>query len=176
MKNILAIALLGAMAATAVPALSQSAPPTPNPQMRQQFEQMRTQMKQIHDAERAQMLNALTPQHKTLLATVVGRIATSVNPDVDGAAKQLDAALSSGEKQAVVSAAQTARTKERALFESMRSQLPSPPPGERGFGHRVFTEGPHEGRTPDAGRLLLRLAAPGPGMMGPVMIRTKGIP
>jgi hypothetical protein len=175
MKNILAIALLGAMAATAVPVFAQEAPPTPNPQMRQQFQQMRSQMKQIHDAERAQMLNALTPQHKSLLATVVGRIATSVNPDVNGAARQLDAALSSGEKQAVVSAAQTARSKERALFETMRSQMPSPPPGAH--VHRVYAEGFGEGRrTPDAGRLLLRLAAPGPGMMGSVMIREKGKP
>lgn len=167
MKNLLAIALFGAMAVTAVPTLAQNAPPTPNPAMRQQFQQMRDQMKQIRTTERSQILSALSAQHKQLLASLIGRMAITVNPDVEGTVRQLNAALSSTEKQAVIGAAENARTKERSLFESMRSQFPNAPGREHGPGG---PGGPgrenRAPRTPDAGRILLRLAVPGPGMMG----------
>jgi hypothetical protein len=160
------LGLAAAMAATTVPALAQNAPPTPNPAMRQQFQQMRSQMREIRSAERAQILGALTSAHKTLLANVVGRLATSANPDFEGAARQLDSALSANEKQTIVNAAQNARAKQRSLMQSMREQS--------GMGPGPWRHGPESGaqrpkRAPDAGRILLGLAIPGPGMMGPRM-------
>jgi hypothetical protein len=49
---------------TLAPALSQQSP----------------QIEQIEFAERAQILNALTPEHRALLARLVGTLATSVTP------------------------------------------------------------------------------------------------
>jgi hypothetical protein len=122
--------------------------------MRQQFRQMRSQIQQIHGAERAQILGALTPAHRSLLATIAGRLATSANPDFQSAAQQLDSALSGGEKQAIINASENARNKMRSLMSQMRPEGP--------MGMRA----PHGNRTPDAGRILLRTAmSPGPGMM-----------
>lgn len=160
------LGLAAALAAATVPALAQNAPPTPNPAMRQQFQQIRTQMREIRSAERAQILGVLTPAHKTLLANVVGRLATSVNPDYEAAARQLDSALSSSERQTIVNAAQNARTKQRSLMQSMREQSGM---GPGPFGHGPEGGEQHAKRTPDAGRILLGLAMPGPGMMGPRM-------
>jgi hypothetical protein len=161
----LALAVTAGGTALAQVAPPQGMPPTPSPQMRQQFRQMRSQMQQIRTGERSQILSALSPAHRTLLANVVGQLATSVNPDFRGAASRLDSALSAAEKNAIVNAFNNARSKQRALFESMRSQFPRPsgmpshPPRENSERQR---------RTPSAGALLLRMALPGPGfgMMG----------
>ena len=164
MKRLSSLALAAAVVASGAPALAQTAPPfqTPSPAMRQQFQQVRTQIQQIHQTERTQILNALTPAHKNLLATTVGQLATSVNPDFRAAANRLDSALSAGEKQAIVSASQTARTQMRSAMETLRSKMPAPPEGAgppREGGMSRETQ-----RTPDPGMILLRLAMPGPGM------------
>lgn len=165
MKHLPVIGLVAALAAASVPALAQDAPPTPSAAMRQQFQQMHTQMEQIHSAERSQILGALSPAHKTLLANVVGQLATSVNPNFDAAAQQLDNALSSGEKTAILNAAQNARTKQRALMQSMRSQMPGGPQGMGPGGMMEHHGTPPSGmagarRAPDAGRILLGLSMP----------------
>ena len=145
----------------AAPALAQYQPS--NPAAQQQFEQMRGQMQQIRANERAQALNALTPQHRAMLSTMAGQLAASPNPDVDGAVRRLDAILSPAEKQAVMNAVQNARSQQRALFANMRAQS--------GYN------GPQNGRNPqgyaqrsqhfnDVGYLLLRLSMPGPDHMG----------
>lgn len=152
MKHVTIFGLAAALSLGAAAAQAQQPPGTPNPAMRQQFQQIRSQMRQIHSTERAQILGALTPAHKTLLANVVGRLATSVNPDVRAAAQELDSALSASEKQKVISAAQNARSKARSLMSSMHGEFSMGPLRER-----------REIRTPDAGRILLRLAMPGPG-------------
>ena len=116
--------MVAALAATAVPSFAQTARPTPNPAMRAQFQQMRTQMRQIHTTERSQILGALTPAHRSLLASIAGQIATLVlTPDFKGAASRLDPALSSGEKQAILNAAQNARTKQRSLMSSVHPNM-----------------------------------------------------
>lgn len=165
MKYLTPILLAAAVAAGGTAAIAQTAPsqqPTPSPAMRAQFKEMRTQMRQIHTTERSQILGALTPAHRALLASVAGQLATTTNPDYKAAANRLDSALSSGEKQAILNAAQNARSKQRTLMQQLRSQF-SPPPGapqhEREMGQH------HRHRTPDAGMLLLHLAAPGPGLM-----------
>ena len=61
-------------------------------------------MMQMHQQMRADMLGALTPQSKTMLATVAGQLATSTAPDVKAAAAQLDAvrALGDGLRESLV--------------------------------------------------------------------------
>ena len=56
----------------AAPALAQYQPS--NPAAQQQFEQLRGQMQQIRANERAQALNALTPQHRAMLSTMAVRL------------------------------------------------------------------------------------------------------
>lgn len=148
MKYLSIIGLAAACAAAGAPALAQSAPP-PNPAMRQQFRQMRAQMDTIRTTERSAILGALTPAHKALLASVVGQLATSVSPDVDAAATQLDHALSPGEKTAIVSAAQNARSRQRSLMTPNAGNWHGARPTQR---------------TPDAGRILLQLATVHPEM------------
>ena len=140
-----ALFLVAALSLTAVPSLAQSTMPTPSAAMRQ-----------IESTARTQMLAALTPAHKALLATVAGQLATSTNPDYDAAARRLDSALSSAEKHAVVAAGQTAMTK-------LRSQMRSAHPMMEG----------HEMQSPDAGWMLLHLTWPqlGMPMMGSMMDR-----
>jgi hypothetical protein len=168
MKYLTIVGLAAALAAGSVPVLAQNAQSTPNPQMRQQFQQMRTQIREIHQSERAQILGALTPAHRSLLASIAGRLATSVNPDFDGAVRQIDSALSETEKQTIVNASQNARTKMRSFMSSMQQQFPMGPErmGPRRFGEER-ENAQRANRTPDAGRILLRTAMePGPGMMG----------
>lgn len=159
----------GALAiAMAVPAIAQEPPPTPNPQMRQQMESMRKQMEQIHTQERSQVLGALSPAHRQLLATIAGQLATSTTPDYRGAAQRLDAALSSSEKQTILSASQSAHEKMRAQMDTIRQQMEQmgggPPGGGRGM--KMQMGGGPEGarRTPTAGDILLRVAMGGGGI------------
>lgn len=154
------------------PAIAQEPPPpgapmpTPNPQMRQQMESMRKQMDQIHTQERSQMLGALTPAHRQLLATIAGQLATSTSPDYQGAAQRLDAALSSSEKQTILSASQSARDKMREQMQNMRQQMDQQmggPPRRGGGPMMMQAGGGPEGarRTPTAGDILLRVAMSG---------------
>ncbi|HLI97325.1 MAG TPA: hypothetical protein VKT72_14750 [Candidatus Baltobacteraceae bacterium] len=160
-------AAVAALTLTAVPAVAQVAPPPPgmpNAAMRQRFDQMRQRMEHVHQTARAAMLNALTPAHKALLAQIAGQLATATAPDFDAAAARLNAALSSGEKQAIMNAAQTVHTQMQSEMESMRSAMPSPPPGAGGhmMMMRVHRNEPH-----DAGHILLfmTLSAPQLTMM-----------
>lgn len=170
--KIAAFSLLAAALLVGAPAVAQTMPNrTPNPAMRQMFQQTRSRMEGIRRAERTQVLGALTPAHRALLANIAGELTTSVAPDYDAAAKRLDAALTPSESQGVIRAAQDARTKARSLMENMRSQFPAPPNAggfERAHGQNG---GPWNGRnrTPDAGRMLLRLMMGGPMGMGPGM-------
>jgi len=104
-------------------------------------------MMQAHEAFRSSVLHALTPEHRALLAQIVGQLAVSDKPDRDAAAKQLDSALTDSEKQNILAAA-------TQMMTQMKAMRPSPPPGAPA----------HQPRTPDAGRILLMLSG-GPGMM-----------
>jgi hypothetical protein len=171
MKLSPAILLISALAVVA-PAAAQTMPrPTPNPQMRQAFGQMRSQMETLHRNERTQILAALTPQHRALLASIAGELTTSATPDYDAAAKRLDAALSPSESQAVLRAAQNFRTQARSIMQNMRNQMPSPPngPGMWRMGSRGMGALRGGGRSPDAGRILLHLMMGGPMFMHPGM-------
>jgi len=111
-------------------------------------------MQQIRAEERSQILQALTPAHRMLLANIVATLATSTNPDVSGAVHQLDAALSPVEKQAILNAAQTAGAKERAYIQSIRREFASGRDGGPGQG------GVPRGPRTDAAIVLLRRAMP----------------
>ena len=137
-------------------------------QSRQIMQQTGQQMQALHQQARAKVLGALSPAHRALLAQVVGSLATSPNPDPEAAVRQLNAALSPGEAQAVVSAHNATIAQMHQLMESahqrfqavltpqQRSQMSSEHPG--GF------EGPHEmemRQMPQltAGAILLHLAS-----------------
>lgn len=103
----------------------------------------RAKMMQMHGQARAAVLGALTPAHKTLLASIVSALAISTNPDAKAAAAKLDAQLSAPEKKAIVDA-------ENSMHEQMRAMMPSPPPGAGEHHMQMST---------DPGEILLMMAA-----------------
>jgi formate dehydrogenase maturation protein FdhE len=149
----------------AIPAfvLAQGSTPMPHPDF-QVIRQTMQQQQAMHKQFRAKVLAAITPAHRNLLASLVGQLAISASPDPRGVIKKLDAALSSGEKQAILNVAQTFMAQQRAQRQAMMAKFraanpnfPSPRPMRSGE--------PKERHTGDAGALLFMLATGGgPGM------------
>jgi hypothetical protein len=156
MKRLLFVLAL-AFAAPRI-ALAQQDPGSPPSAMRANFQQIRTLAKQY----RTQVLGALTPAHKQLYASVVGNLAIAASPDPRAAAEKLDAALSTGEKTAIVNADSQFRSAIKTQFEAMRAAHPWPTPSGSPRPYRS-----HKPRTPDAGRILLALAGGRGHMMMP---------
>jgi Spy/CpxP family protein refolding chaperone len=146
--------------------------------------QLRMQMMQIRQQARQQMLAALTPAHRQLLANVVGQLAIAPTPDRRAAARKLDAALSPTEAHAVLAAELSARNQSRSLMQTARAQFEASltpdqkaamaareanrPKWQGGGPGQEPGQGPWQGRgrmhrTPDAGRTLLEVALGGPG-------------
>lgn len=117
--------------------------------MRAEFQQVKT----LHQQYRAQVLGALTPAHKQLFASTVGDLAIAASPDPRAAEARLDAALSNGEKTAIISADTQFRSAMKSQFEKMRAAHPWPSPSGSPRPHRS-----HKPYTPDAGRILLAMA------------------
>ena len=151
MKRLSALFALSALVPIAAGA--QDAPPPGGPASaakRADFEAMHQKFEQLHLKIRAQVLSVLTSADRTLLAQIVGSLAVAAVPDVDGAARRLDATLSTSQKEAILQAV-------KAGHEEMRTAMPlppgmSPPPGLRhtqAFMHR---------RIPDAGAVLLDIS------------------
>ncbi len=144
----------------------------PNPQRFAEMRQDRAQFEQLHAQARSQMLAALTPAHRALLANVVGQLAIAPNPDPRAAAQQLDAVLSPGEKQSVLTIASQLHAQTRALMQAARARMeasltpdqraqldakaPQHENGPEGFRHQ-----------PDAGRALLHAVLHVGGHDGP---------
>jgi hypothetical protein len=170
-------------------ALAQAAPPPMQQHpdmagMKQVFEQV----ERIHRAERTQVLAALTPAHRELLARIVGEMAIAANPDHKAAAARLDSALSANEKNAVLAAHTTAMTQARNAMHEMMANMPRPQ-GSAGPRPRWHE---HEHGNPTAGEVVLMVASghgehgempfgpPPPGMMryhnGPGMQGPPGAP
>jgi len=140
--------------------------------------QTHQQMAQLHQQARAKVLGSLTPAHRTLVAQVVGSLAIAPNPDWQAAAKQLDAALSPAESQAVLSAhaglMQQAQSLMEGTHQKLMSLLTAQQRAQLPFGG---AEPPHPGMpelkgmpgmmNPTAGEILLHLGSgdPGPMMM-----------
>ncbi len=156
MKRTFALVALCALALPSV-ALAQSAPPSmpmrhPNMAgMRQVFEQV----EKIHRAERTQILAALSPAHRALLASIVGNMAIAVNPDHKAAAARLDAALSPSEKNAVLAAHKTAMTQAHDAMHAMMAKMPPRPEGSAG-PHPMWKHREHH--SPSAGEVVLMVA------------------
>jgi Spy/CpxP family protein refolding chaperone len=150
--------------------------------MHQIMEQSRQQMDQLHQQGRERILAALSPAHRALLAQIVGSLATAPNPDESAAIHQLDAALSPGEAQNVLSlhSAMMQQTMSimqathehmlSVLTDQQRAQLqsegagpggPGGPaeggPGMHGMGHQM-------GQL-SAGKILIHLSEMGGPMM-----------
>lgn len=154
-------------------ALAQNAPPPMQQRpdmagMKQVFEQV----ERIHRAERTQVLAALTPAHRELLARTVGEMAVVADPDHKAAAARLDAVLSPGEKSAVLAAHTSAMTQMHDAMHAMMASMPPPQGSPRPPRHD------HERAKPSAGEVVLMVATghggehggmpfppPGPGMM-----------
>jgi hypothetical protein len=67
---------------------------------------------------RSRMLAALAPAHLALLSRIVGELAVEQNPDFDGAAKRLNAALSPAESRAVLAAESSKMTAVRSAVHN----------------------------------------------------------
>jgi hypothetical protein len=145
MRQMCFLGLAAAMVVVAAPSLAQTRP-------------IHSQIQQINAAERVQLLRALTPVHKALLADLEGTLAISEDPDVAGAVRQLNAALSPAERQAILNAAQSAEANKLSLTQGMHPQL-----GAGGLEARTGQAGVPRGPRTDAGLVLLRHAVPNMG-------------
>ncbi len=123
---------------------------------------------------RQDMLGALTPAHRALLAQIVGELAVAPVPDATTAAQRLDAALSPAEAQTVlrVQQAQEAaalRQMQQMQAESIAVELPAgnKAPAMQSSTIIAHASSPSEN---DAGWILLRTA-----VMGIMMPRLSAI-
>jgi hypothetical protein len=119
----------------------------PHPDLRA-IHQMHEQLTQLYRTTRTKMLDALTPQHRQLLADVVGQLAISPDPNRRAAAEQLDAALTPAEKQAVLSIHQNAIEQMHTLMQQAFPNAPA-----HSFPYAA------QRHTPSAGELLLTTAS-----------------
>jgi hypothetical protein len=173
MKRIALVALAFVLAPV-IGSAQQDAPPpgpppdgaamsAPDPQRMAAMRQVRAQMMQLRTQTRTQMLAALTPQHRTAIANLVGEAAVSPNPDPRVVAQRIDALLTRSEAQNVVNLAASERVNARNMMESARAQfVASLTPDEqakmkaREAAMAARPRPQREQRTPDPGRELLR--------------------
>ncbi|MBV8223538.1 MAG: hypothetical protein JO293_09280 [Candidatus Eremiobacteraeota bacterium] len=139
-----------------------------------------TQMVPLHTQERKQILAALTPAHRALLAGIVGQLAIAPSPDPKAAAAKLDGALSASEKQSILKIHTSARDQMRAQMQKAHAEfLASLPADERQRmqAHMPpMPPGPPEmmrHNDSDPGSILLHVASMHP--MGPMMIQMRHI-
>jgi hypothetical protein len=124
----LALSLIPAAALAQDANASQQPTDAQRQQMHQMFQQFGQQERQLHDQLRAQILSVLTPVHRRALAAEIGNLVLSPNPDIDAAAKQIDAILSPGERQRILQAHSAYASQARQLHEQMKSQMQSEMP------------------------------------------------
>lgn len=151
-----------------------AAPPAPTAAQREQFmktmESFHQQAEQLHMQTRSQILNSLTPAHRTAVANIIGNLAISPNPDVTTASRQLDAILSQGEQQRILAADTSLHTQMKSLHERMRAQFQAMMPP--GAPRHDMNGGPNHQHNqqqrprPDAGTVLLMMLNPKPMGMG----------
>lgn len=126
------------------------------------------QMMQAHEAFRHQLLAAITPAHKQLLASVVGQLAIADKPDPKAAAAKLDAALSGGEKQSILAAHSAMMAQMKTMMKAQHDQMmqawQSAHPDATPWPKRS-PRAENSPRTPDPGMILLMVAGHGGEMM-----------
>ncbi|MGA8534120.1 MAG: hypothetical protein WB615_08435, partial [Candidatus Tumulicola sp.] len=165
MKNLclaLALALI-ALPATAFAQVNPtaSAPPRLTPEQRQAISKtmqtFREKELQMHQQLRSQILGALSPDHRTAVAGVIGEMVISDNPDPAAAAKRIDAVLSPGEQQKILADHSTFVSQSQVLMQQMHAQLQSQmPAGAPGAAH--WGAGMHRTPSPmasDAGSVVM---------------------
>ena len=159
MRQLARAALVVALMFAPLASFADSSPPAPPPggpggpmgQVRGQLDQVRVQA-------RTAALNALTPASRTLLSQVVGQLAVAGTPDVNAAAKTLDAELTPREAKAILAAQSGLETQTQAIIEKARTAA-----GDSG-GPALRPPAADDQTQNDAGLALLRLAVP---PMGP---------
>jgi Spy/CpxP family protein refolding chaperone len=152
---------------------------TPSQQQawRQLMDQTHRQLEQLHQQVRAKVLGSITPAHRSLLAQVVGSLAISPNPNSDAAVKQIDAALSPAEAQAVIAAHTQGMQQMQALMLSMHQRFQSLlTPSQRAQQTDVMYHSMHGSHDNDmerltAGDILLHLSGMEGEDHGPMMIQ-----
>jgi hypothetical protein len=126
--------------------------------------QMHAQIHQLTVGMRIALLQALSAQHRAMLAQTIGNLAISTDPDYDAAAKAIDTALSAQEAQSVVRITMQFHQQMGALMRAHMPPMPAMPPGASGASGQVrtqdrfFVDGAHE---LDAGHALLMLGSEG---------------
>jgi len=151
----------------------QNLTPAQQQQIHQIMDQTHQQMQQLMSQARSRVLGSITPAHRQLLAQIVGNLAIAPNPDRDAATKQLNAALSPGEAQAVLSTHQAAMQQMTSIMQSthqrmeavltsqQRSAMPSGHSNEQTHERMMF-KGPGAPDGPlTAGEILLHLSEMG---------------
>jgi hypothetical protein len=128
--------------------------------MHQMFEQFAQSERQLHDQMRSQILLGLTPVHRRAIAAEIGNLVISPNPDIDAAAKQIDAILSPGERQLIISAHTAYASQARRLHEQMKSQLQSEMPNWQPRTRDHMMTAAMQAEMRDSGLILLRALPP----------------
>ena len=123
---LLTLALVGLTAPVA--ALAQDAtggpPPSSWAQHSAVFEQAHQQIERLHEQARAQMLAALSPAHKQLVAQIAGQLAVAPNPDFPAAVRKLDASLTPAEQQSVLRTHEAFKQQMHSVMEQAFKSLP----------------------------------------------------
>jgi hypothetical protein len=173
MKHFASAALCAAIILVPLVSLADASTPAPPPGPPNSggFQQVRAQVDKARGQARSSMLNALSAQHRSLLAQVVGQLAIAQTPDVNAAAKTLDGALTPGESKAILDASTALDQQIKAIMDAARQENGGPPDGG-GMHNRMYV-GQDQG-APDAGLILLRSALPPMGP--PMMLRVGGPP
>ena len=152
--------------------------------MDQIMQQTGQQMEQLHAQARLKVLNAISPAHRQLLAQVIGNLAISPNPDRQAAVRQLNAALSPSEAQAVLSVhaateqqmhqimENTHQRMQALLTSQQRSEMPNGPHGPMGGRDMMYMRELPEGQL-TAGDVLLHLGSGDTGMGDRMFIRQE---
>jgi hypothetical protein len=152
--------------------------------MHQTFQRFMSQEEQLHQQMRLQALNSLTPVHRRAVAAAIGDLAIAANPDPMTTARRIDAMLSPGERQRVISAHNSFRTQSMQLHDQMRNELRSEMPADM---QSHFANHDNESKEKqeamsrmqnDAGAILLHILSPH-GMMGDhggMMMHMEGQP
>jgi len=170
MKTLLATAVLAAAVGPALAladTTATAAPPAPPSAAQMQsrmaeFRQVHQRMEQLHTQARLEMLNSISPAHKTALANLLGQLAISEKPDIEATARQINSLLSPSEAQSVVRIHDALRSQMTALMEQVHSQMQrQAPPGAQ---HPAFKPMEQSNRPVDAGHIVLRLIVPSPGL------------
>jgi hypothetical protein len=156
MKQLARAALVAAFMFVPLGAFADSSPPPPpggpgaGP-----MGQVRSQIDQVRAQARSAALNALTPTSRTLLSQVVGQLAVANTPDVNAAAKQLDAELSPREAKAILDAQNNLETQTQAIIDKARAAAGDSAGPD---ANRPRPPGSDDQTQNDAGLALLRLA------------------